>query len=204
MWLGFRNRCLGSDRGLARAYPGVGSARDHQNRRRGLMRRAVIERPGVVLLDHLRTATPAMKRFLTSLWGTGLGLIIAGDIEHARDRERIRGFRLTYRELVVPALGWRHSAQLLDRALAARRLPHPIAAPDRTKLLRVAQGRPGWILGIADRLSAQRYWRGGRICVEVLRSDLTFETASRYLLGSEGSCAISSSGSTSLPMASKA
>jgi len=85
----------------------------------------------------------------------------------------------------VPALSWRHSAQLFDRALAARRLPHPIAAPDRTKLLRVAQGRPGWILGIADRLSAQRYWRGGRICVEVLHSDLTFETASRYLLGSD-------------------
>jgi hypothetical protein len=40
-------------------------------------------------------------------------------------------------------------------------------------------------LGIADRLSAQRYWRGGRICVEVLHSDLTFETASRYLLGSD-------------------
>jgi energy-coupling factor transporter ATP-binding protein EcfA2 len=198
-------RCLGDvTEALARAYPGVSSARDHQRRRRGLLRRAVIQRPGVLLLDQLRTATPAMKRFLTSLWGTGLGVILAGDIEHARDRARIRGFGLAHRELVVPALGWRHSSQLLHRALATRDLPHPIAVPDRAKLLKVAQGRPGWILRIADRLTAQRYWRGGRICVEVLHSDLTLEVASRYLLGSEESSAVSSSGSTSLPMASKA
>jgi len=79
---------------LARAYPGVCSIRDHQLRRRGLLRRAVMRRPGVLLLDHLRTATPAMKRFLTSLWGTGLGLIFAADIDHSRDRARIRGFAL--------------------------------------------------------------------------------------------------------------
>lgn len=157
---------------LADAYPAVG-ARDTRTQRqiRSGLRLAVADRPGVLMLDHLVDAGTAVKGFLRSLRGSGLGVLLAGDVEHPRDKARLRSFGLAYREVEVPPLDGRHCAALLAEAAAAI----PVVELDRRELLRIAHGRPGWILALARRLADARYWCAGRLRLELLRADVVVE-----------------------------
>ena len=79
---------------LGRAYPEIGTRAKTQRALRGALRLAVDHRPGTLLLDHLVGAGTALKGFLRSLQGTGLGVVIAADIEHERDHARIRAMKI--------------------------------------------------------------------------------------------------------------
>jgi len=134
----------------------------------------------MLLLDHLLDAGSALKGYLRSLRGTGLGVVIAADVEHPRDHARIRARGLSYREIALPPLLERHMRRLFDRRIKARRLPNPVSEPDRGALVQIAKGRPGWIVRLAVAASQPRYWRGDRLLIDLLAIDVSIAVTQYY------------------------
>lgn len=177
-----RTTALGDvTRALADAYPKVSAEGRTQRRLRSSLHMAVEANPGVLLLDHLASGGTALKGFLRSLRGTGLGVLMAADVEDQRDRDRVRAFGLAYREIEVPLLPERHLRELLEAHLARRSLPYELADPDRGALITMARGRPGWIRSLVERLASPRYWAGQGVLLELLRCDLSLEVMNHYL-----------------------
>lgn len=168
-------------RALAEAYPAVSARAGSQRQLRSRLLLAVEERPGILILDHVQRAGTALKGLLRTLDGTGLAILIAADVEHARDHARVRAMRLAYREQHVPPLHGRHMNLILDAHLAQRPLPHPLTEVDRSSLLRIAAGRPGVIHMLLERLEMDRYWRDGQVLSEILRSDVSMAIAEAYI-----------------------
>lgn len=160
---------------LARAYPAVSLEARSQRQIRAALRMALERRPGLLLLDGLQAPGVALRSFLRSLRGTGLGIAFAADVEHSRDRRRLQALRLAYYEWAFPPLRGAAFRQLFERSM-----PAPLHAADRQALLRVAAGRPGWIVRMGERLRDDGYWRGDRIRVEMLRADVTLEVLEHY------------------------
>jgi hypothetical protein len=157
-------------RALCAAYPEV--ARDARTRPwlRGALRLAAEARPGVLLLDHVVGQGTALRGFLRSLEGTGLGLILAADVHDARERELYRRVRLASREVDVPPLSRRELRALLVKSLVATGVT--LASGDAQRLLDLARGRPGFIVGLAARVGEPQYWRHGRLLAHLLCADL--------------------------------
>ena len=75
---------------LVRCYS-TGTGALTQRQRRSRVRLAIERKPGILLLDHLLDVGNAVKGYLRSLHGTGLGVVIAADVEQpARSRARSR------------------------------------------------------------------------------------------------------------------
>ena len=165
---------------LLRAYHATG-AQGRQRHVRGLLRLAVERQRGTLLLDGVRAAGTALKGFLRSLRGTGLGIVLAADAEHGRDHARVRALRLAYLEIAVPPLERTEMRLLLSRLLEDARLPQLPADEDRGLLLEIAAGRPGILTVLVQALRDSRYWRDGRIRGERLRTESLVAVARRYL-----------------------
>jgi len=168
-------------RALQAVYPEAGLRARNQRQLRGYLSLAVEEDPGVLILDHLQCAGTALKGFLRSLEGTGLGVLIAADVEHQRDNARIRAMRLAHRERQVPPLQALHMDRILEARVLHRRLPYPLTEADRSSLLRIAAGRPGVVGMVVGLLESDRYWRDGRLLSEILRSDVSMAIAEAYV-----------------------
>jgi hypothetical protein len=166
---------------LLEAYPQADKTTLDQRRLRSRLRRAVEDTPGVILLDHLQCAGTVLKGLLRSLRGTGHGVIIAADVEGARDHVRLRSMRLTYRERWLPRLSSRHMHQLLASRLVLHPLPHALGDADRNTLLHIATGRVGVIEMLAERLRDDRYWHEERIRAETLRNEVSMAVAQAYM-----------------------
>jgi hypothetical protein len=171
---------------LAQAYPGVGVDAPDQRHLRSALGVAVEGRPGVLLLDHVGRLGTAARGFLRSLHGTGLGVIVAADVEHERDHTRVRALRLTHVEIALPPFGERAISELLGEYLATRPLPHRLDPRDRGRLVDVTAGRPGWVAMLAARLPDRRYWAHGRVLAEVLRADVAAAVAEQYAAAEAG------------------
>ncbi len=165
---------------LLRAYPAT-SAQGRQSHVRGLLRLAVERQRGTLLLDGVRAAGTALKGYLRSLRGTGLGVALAADVEHARDHAGVRALRLAYLEVAVPPLGSRQMRALLERRLEAARLPRAPGVEDRALLLEIAAGRPGILSVLVQALEDPQSWREGRIRGERLRTERAVAVARQYL-----------------------
>lgn len=178
-----QTRALGEvTRALGEAYPQIDSRGREQRWVRGHLRLAVEREPGVLLLDHLTDAGAALKGYLRSLRGSGLGVLMACDVEHARDRARLRALGLAYREIEAPPLHGRVMARLLTDRLASAPVLHPLYADDSAALLAAAAGRPGWLAAACARLADPRYWsEDGRIRLTLLAADAKIATAERLL-----------------------
>jgi len=168
-------------RALGDAYPEVSAHERTQRSYRASLRMAVEVRPGVLLLDHLARAGTGLRGFLRSLQGTGLGVLLAGDVEYPRDRARLRELRLAYREEEVPPLTPRQLRRVLEDGLRARTLPWPLGERDRAVLLDAAQGRPGRVVAFAERLADAQYWEDGHLRVARLTGDVWNVETARYL-----------------------
>jgi hypothetical protein len=151
-----------------------------QRRRRSRVRLAIEHEPGVLILDHLLDVGNAVKGYLRSLRGTGLGVVIAADVEHPRDHARVRARGLSYREIALPPLHGRHLRRLLDRELRSGQLSCTVPESDREALIDVAQGRPGWIVRLAAAASQARYWRGDRLLIDLLATDVSIAVTHHY------------------------
>ena len=167
-------------RALLQAYPGRGTPR-RQAQVRGMLRLAVERERGTLLLDGVRAAGNALKGFLRSLRGTGLGIALAADVENDRDHSWVRSLRLAYLEVAVPPLGRRPMRALLERQLDACHLPMDLRGEDRDLLVEIAAGRPGILSVLVHSLADPRCWRDGRIRGERLRTESAIATAGHYL-----------------------
>lgn len=160
---------------LAGAYPAVSTGGRSQRQIRAALRMTLERRPGLLLLDDLQAPGVALRSFLRSLRGTGLGIAIAADVEHPRDRRRLQELRLAYYEWPFPPLRGEPLRRLFESSM-----PVPIHAADRRALLRMAAGRPGWIVCMGERLRQEAYWRGRRVRVEMLRADVSLDVLESY------------------------
>jgi hypothetical protein len=151
-----------------------------QRQRRSRVRLAIEHEPGILVLDHLRDIGSAAKGYLRSLRGTGLGVVLAADVEHPRDHARIRGRGLFHRELALPPLPRRFMRRLLDREIESQRMPNLVSQLDRDSLIQIAQGRPGWIVRLAAAASHVRYWRAGRLLIDLLATDVALAVTQHY------------------------
>lgn len=163
---------------LAHAYPSVCDRDASQRELRGGLRLAVERQPGLLLLDGLREVTLPMRAYLRSLRGTGLGVVLAADTHHPRDRDRLRDYRLTHREIELPRLGSREVRVLLEQALGS--CGPPVPAVDRA-LVGLVRGRPGWVEPLTRRLRDRRYWDKEHLRLATLGADVMIEMMGRTL-----------------------
>jgi hypothetical protein len=164
---------------FARCYLAGGEALT-QRQRRGRVRLAIERHPGILLLDHLLDVGNAVKGYLRSLRGTGLGVVMAVDVEHPRDHARVRARGLAYREIALPPLPGRYMRRLLDREIEAQQIPNRLLEADRHALVQVARRRPGWIVRLIAAAAKAHYWRGDHLLVDLLAADVSLAVAQHY------------------------
>jgi hypothetical protein len=151
---------------LARCYL-LGGGELTQRQRRGRAHLAIERHPGILLLDHLLDVGNAVKGYLRSLRGTGLGVVIAVDVENPR-------------EIALPPLPGRYLRGLLAREIEAQQIPNTVSEPDARSLVQIARGRPGWIVRLVATASKPRYWRGNHLLVELLAADVSLAVTRHY------------------------
>ncbi len=172
---------------LLAAYPDIRHEGRTQRQIRHDLSSAIENRPGTLLLDHFSDVGTQLKGYLRSLRGTGLGVLWVADAETPRDHERLRAMRLAYQEINIPPLPSRIMHRILaDRLAAAGPLPFSLPETDRIALIRMARGRPGWIVMICDLLRRPRFWDDGRVLKAPLKAEIISKIAGMYFHGPEG------------------
>ena len=166
---------------LLAAYPAVPSEGRTQRQLRSDLVYAAEARPGALLLDHLGDVGTQFKGYLRTMRGTGLGVLLAVDAEVARDHDQLRAMHLAYLEFEIPPLPSRCLHRILDEVLEAAPLPFALTDTDRSALIRMARGRPGWVIRAGRILGDMHYWREGRVQVESLRAEIMMRIAGVYL-----------------------
>ncbi|RJQ72782.1 MAG: AAA family ATPase [Desulfobacteraceae bacterium] len=166
--------------GLLAAYPQVKREGRTQRQLRSYLVDAIEARPGVLLLDHLREVGTQFKGYLRSMRGTGLDVLLVADAGSQRDHERLRATRLAYQEIIVPPLARRAMHRILAEAILPNRLPFALPDVEKSALIRMARGRPGWMILAGRILSDTHYWRDGRVLKESLRAEIMTRIARTY------------------------
>jgi energy-coupling factor transporter ATP-binding protein EcfA2 len=166
---------------LLAAYPGVRREGRTQRQLRSDLVYATEARPGVLLLDHLHDVGTQFKGYLRSMRGTGLGVLLAADAEASRDHSQLRGMHLSYHEIKVPPLASHYLHRILAEVWSAGPPPFTLTEADKSALIRMARGRPGWIVMAGRILCDTHYWRDGRVLRESLRAEIMTRMSSRYL-----------------------
>lgn len=172
-------------RALAHAYPGVATD-GTQRQLRGRLRRAVESRPAVLLFDGLGQTGSAFKGALKSVRGTGLGVVLAADVDQPRDRERVRALGLSHHELEIRALHGNSMRALLQTLLERRRPAHSLAAAHMRALVAATEGLPGRAVDFAEALADPRSWAADQPRVDWLRTGAAIRAAEHYRLALEG------------------
>lgn len=168
---------------MAAAYPALRASSQGLRHFRRLLPDALLDgKPGALLLDHVVAATSALKGFLRSLDGSGLGVVLAVDVENARDHQAIRARHFAHIEQELPPLPGRTMKRILEDVLSGASSSRVLGHEDRRRLLAIAHGRPGWLELSVRKLSCPTYWsQGDRLKLELLRTDVSAEVAARYL-----------------------
>ena len=166
---------------LARAYPDVDAHSGSKRRARARLRLTAEVRPGLLLLDHVGDTGTMFKATLKALRGTGVGVLLAADVEKPRDHERARGLRLAFHELALLPLGAVAMKRVLARALASVSLPFRLSEEDLRDLVRAAEGVPGRAVSFASALEKTSAWTSqGRPRVAWLRLEAIVAAAESY------------------------
>ncbi len=165
---------------LLQAYPSVSTKSRSRRSVRFALDTAVEANPGILLLDHVHAVGTQVRGFLRSLLGTGLGVLMAADVEGERDHRKYRAMRLAYEEETVPPLPGRYMRCIFRNAVPDDALPFPLTEADLRGLLRCARGRPGWIIRMGELLQLENYWHKGRVLKESIYIQLLCETETAY------------------------
>jgi hypothetical protein len=166
---------------LSRAFPDAQVTGRTRRQVRCQLRAAAERQRGIILLDHLTAAGTPLKGLIHHLQWTGIGVVYSVDVETPRDLDRARAFGLTTREIAVPPLASRHQRTLLDREMRREPLAHELSERDMSALIRIARGRPGWMVWCCERLRSPAYWNSGHLLVDALHADLSIGIAQRYI-----------------------
>ncbi|HVY47338.1 MAG TPA: AAA family ATPase [Minicystis sp.] len=164
-------------RALAASYPEVPIDDRTQRRIRSGLRLAVERAPAVLLLDDVADTGKALKGFLRSLRGTGLGVVLVADLAHPRELAGVRALGLSFREVAVPPLHGRTMRRVLADLLEAAAPAGTLRAEHLDALVDAARGNPGVLRALVARLDDARYWSSGRLLVDLLRIDAAIEVA---------------------------
>ena len=157
---------------LAAAYPDLDTEGLKQGTIRFALRSAVDRCAPILLLDGLVAAAAPMRTFLRILEGKGAGVLIAADVAHDRDHQRVRKMRLAYREVALPPLDTR----IIREQLAALVRPGLV-----DQLLPIVHGLPGRAHVAAALVQRPRYWSDGALLRSVLETDVDAEMARRAM-----------------------
>jgi hypothetical protein len=141
---------------------------------------AVEARPGVLLFDNLGRTGTAFKGALKSVLGTGLGVVLAADVDQARDHDRLRALGLSHYEIELRPLHGNSMRTLLQALLQARALAGDVTSDHLRALVAATDGLPGRAVEFADQLVDPRAWHAGSPRVEWLRTGSVIRAAERY------------------------
>ena len=175
---------------LMAAYPGVRRQGRTRRQMRSDLSQAIEARPGALLLDHPQHVGTQFKGYLRTLRGTGLGVLWTADCETPRDHEQLRAMHLAYLEIEAPPLSSRCLHHILDDCLAVRPLPCTLSKDDRSAIVRMARGRPGWIIMLSDLLNSNAFWSKGRVLKGPLRAAVLSRIAGMYFANTDGLAAV--------------
>jgi hypothetical protein len=167
-------------RALLGAYPRVDARSGAMRQIRARLRNAVEQAPGLLLLDHLGKTGTAFKGALKALRGTGVGVLLAADVEQPRDHDRVRNLRLTHREIELPPLHGSTMRALVKSLVADARLPFPLTDEDIRTLAAATDGLPGRAVRFVSSLGGPGAWRQGRPKCDWLRTEAIIAAAERY------------------------
>jgi hypothetical protein len=164
---------------LARAYPAVAaSATRRQTRSR--LRLAAEARPGVLLLDHLGQIGNAFKGAIKSIRGTGIGVLLAADVDHPRDHDRVRALGLSHYEIPLRPLHASSMRALLRSLLDERTLPFALMPEHLRALVAATEGLPGRAVDFAEALVDPASWSRATPRTEWLRTGAAIRAAEHY------------------------
>lgn len=162
---------------LTAAYPAAERA-GPQRILRARLRRAAESNRGWLLIDHVgATAGVHLKATIKKLRDVGMGVLLAADTEHPRDRDRVRRLRLTHREIDLPRLHGSSIRSLLLSLLGSTVLPHPVDSDALTALVVAAEGLPGRAVRFVDALRDPCAWSRGRPRAAWLRTEAVIAAA---------------------------
>jgi energy-coupling factor transporter ATP-binding protein EcfA2 len=164
---------------LACAYPGVPTD-GTQRQIRGRLRRAMEARPGVLLLDGLGETGTAFKGVIKSVRGTGVGIVLAADVDQPRDHQRLRTVGLSHYELALRPLHGNSMRALLQALIEQRTLAYTVTPEHVRALVAAAEGLPGRAVDFADALIDPLSWSAGNPRVDWLRTGSAIRAAERY------------------------
>ncbi len=165
---------------LARAYPRVDATSGPMRHIRARLRNAVEQEPCRLFLDDVRETGTAFKGALKSLRGTGAGVLLAADVEKARDHASVRGLHLAYREMELAPLHGTTMRTLLKSACAAADLPFPLLDGDLRSLVVASDGLPGRAIWFVEALKNSAAWRSRRPRCGWLRTGAIIAAAEKY------------------------
>jgi MoxR-like ATPase len=155
---------------LEQAYPQVDTEDVTRRTARSRLWQAADLTRGVLLLDHLTDVSNAMVSFLRRLHGGIVGVLTAVDVEVERERRKLRPWRLGALSIRMPGAATTLLRDLLHGRCADLQVPALDPEVER-RLIRAAEGRPGWILQCAQLLPDSRYWQGQQLFVSVVSTD---------------------------------
>ena len=156
---------------LAEAFlPEGATVRGGRRVLRGRLRLEVERGGGLLLLDDLAKTGTALKGYLRSLQGNGLGVVLAAGVDAARTRADLRAQRLSFREREIAPLTPKAIATVLARESSRRRLR--LDAADARRLVDLAEGRPGWIADACRLARDPVFWREGRLKAATVAAEI--------------------------------
>lgn len=157
-------------RALEAAYPTVDTALLTRRGARSQLWQAADIKSGVLLLDHLTDVTNAMVSYLRRLRGGLVGVLTAVDVEIEKERWRMKPWRMGALSVRMPLASADLLRELLHRSSTQLGLPQ--LEPDiERRLVRAAEGRPGWILECTRLQTQRQYWQGSQLFVSILCTD---------------------------------
>lgn len=158
---------------IAGAYPETADFTTTQYGPGSDFRRALEMHPGVLLLDDVVEASPPLMGFLRASRGSGLGVVLAVDVEHPREQIPARRSGLVDREIAIPRMHGVALRRILAERLTGLALPNELVDADRSALLVASEGRPGKLVAMLEHLTVRTYWHEGRIRLGPLLADVT-------------------------------
>jgi hypothetical protein len=157
-------------RALEQAYPGLAFEEAAQLSTRSPSSGAPDAKPGVLLLDHLTDVSSPMVGLLRRLRSGLMGVLTSVDGEVERERPRLRPWRLGALSVRMPRASVMLLRDLLRQGSADLQLPELDPDTER-RLIRAAEGRPGWILQCVQLQTQGRYWQGRQLFATLLCND---------------------------------
>jgi hypothetical protein len=141
---------------------------------------AVQSRPAVLLLDQLGHPGTAFKGAIRAMRGTGVGIVLAADVDQPRDHEQLRAMGLSHWEIELRPLHGHSMRALLQALLERRTLAHPLTIGHVRALVAATEGLAGRAVDFVDALVDPHSWSAGNPRVDWLRTGSTIHAAERY------------------------